>query len=319
MNYTYEIYHFFQSLLSDKWPYSQTKGVFMNKNIKAFSSFSVDDLDKAKKFYGDTLGLKISEESRAGCGSMLTLSLEGGGEVLIYPKKDHVPATFTVLNFVVKDIEKTVKEISAKGVSFEHYEGSDELGIMHDEGPVVAWFKDPAGNFISYMEAEEAVTQDEFKLNHFIPKTKEEVFEYWTRPDLIEQWACPDGMTLKIPKLEAKKGGKYIFEHQAKEGLYLCHGHFSEFIPNEKVVQVDTVQGPDGKLLFSDLECVVEFNSTLTGTEILLTQRGFQDQNSLNECKESWNQCFKKLDDLINNKSFIGTAGEKMSDVRTES
>ena len=86
---------------------------------------------------------------------MLMLSLGGQTEVLIYPKKDHVPASFTVLNFPVENVEDAVKKLSGKGVSFEHYEGADEAGVMHNEGPVIAWFKDPAGNFLSYTEAED--------------------------------------------------------------------------------------------------------------------------------------------------------------------
>lgn len=130
----------------------------MKKSTKPFSSFSVDDLDKAKKFYSEILGFKVEEFTREGCGSMLNIYLDEDTSVLVYPKKDHTPATFTILNIPVEKVDEAVRKLSSKGVSFEHYEGSDELGIMHDEGPVVAWFKDPAGNFISYMEAEETVS-----------------------------------------------------------------------------------------------------------------------------------------------------------------
>lgn len=121
--------------------------------LKPFSSFSVDDLDKAKKFYGETLGLNVKEFNKEGCGPMLKLLLDEDTEVLVYPKKDHVPATFTVLNFPVEKVEDAVKKLSAKGISFEHYEGADAAGIVKDKGPAMAWFKDPAGNFISYVES----------------------------------------------------------------------------------------------------------------------------------------------------------------------
>lgn len=127
----------------------------MTKRTKPYSSFSVDDLEKAKQFYGDVLGLEVKEFSREGCGSMLSLFLDDQTEVLIYPKKDHVPASFTVLNIPVENVEATVKKLSEKGLGFEHYEGSDEQGVMHAKGPVIAWCKDPAGNFVSIVEADE--------------------------------------------------------------------------------------------------------------------------------------------------------------------
>lgn len=117
-------------------------------DVEAFSGFSVDDIPKAKKFYGETLGLKVVEEP-----SGLGLQLAGGGRVFIYPKADHVPATFTVLNFPVDDIEKAVDELAKRGVSFEKYEQTDEKGINRGpEGPDIAWFKDPAGNFLSVLK-----------------------------------------------------------------------------------------------------------------------------------------------------------------------
>ena len=122
----------------------------MLKDSKAFSGFSVDDIPRAKQFYGETLGLNVSEES-AGLG----LHLGGGGEVFIYPKDDHVPATFTVLNFPVDDVEQAVDELTQKGVRFERYEGelqTDEKGIFRGEGPTIAWFKDPAGNVLSVLD-----------------------------------------------------------------------------------------------------------------------------------------------------------------------
>ena len=123
----------------------------MFKDTKAFSSFSADDLKKAKEFYGQTLGLEVSE-TKEGLG----LHIAGGGQVFIYPKPNHEPASFTVLNFPVDDIEKAVDELTARGVRFESYEGemkTDEKGIFRGasrgEGPDIAWFKDPAGNILS--------------------------------------------------------------------------------------------------------------------------------------------------------------------------
>lgn len=119
----------------------------MFKNTKAFSGFSVDDLEKAKAFYAETLGLEI-EELPAG----LSLKIAGGNPIFIYPKPDHTPATFTILNFPVKNIEQAVAELKKRGVQFESYDGTDENGIARGNGPNIAWFKDPAGNFLSVLE-----------------------------------------------------------------------------------------------------------------------------------------------------------------------
>ena len=119
---------------------------------KAFSGFSVDDLGSAKEFYGETLGLNVSEE-----GPGLALRLTDDRSVFIYPKPDHEPATFTILNFRVDEIETTVDALTEGGVKFERYEGTeietDDKGIFRGEGPLIAWFKDPAGNVLSVMEA----------------------------------------------------------------------------------------------------------------------------------------------------------------------
>ncbi|OLT30167.1 glyoxalase [Actinomadura sp. CNU-125] len=120
----------------------------MFKNTKAFSGFSVDDVPAARKFYGEVLGLDVSEEH-----GMLTLHIAGGRDTLVYPKENHVPATFTILNFPVDDIETAVDGLAARGVAFEHYEGrTDEKGIMRENGPLIAWFKDPAGNTLSVLQ-----------------------------------------------------------------------------------------------------------------------------------------------------------------------
>lgn len=123
----------------------------MFKDTKAFSTFSVDDLPKAKDFYGGTLGLDVSDLPQG-----LALNITGGGKVFIYPKPNHAPATFTVLNFPVDDIERAVAELGSRGVSFERYEGplqTDDKGIHRGgQDPTIAWFKDPAGNILSVLE-----------------------------------------------------------------------------------------------------------------------------------------------------------------------
>ena len=122
-------------------------------NSKAFSGFAAPDIGEEREFYTKKLGLKTSQND-----GLLTLHLGGGNNVLIYPKPGHVPATFTVLNFPVDDVDQVVEELSKRGVRFEKYDGpeikTDEKGIMRGNGPTIAWFKDPAGNILSVLEAE---------------------------------------------------------------------------------------------------------------------------------------------------------------------
>ena len=125
----------------------------MLANAETFSSFAVDDLDRAREFYADTLGVKVSE----GPMGVLSLDLAGGCSVLVYPKPEFTPATYTVLNFVVDDVEAAVDELGGRGVKFERYEGfeQDAKGIARDAGgPSIAWFKDPAGNILAVLETD---------------------------------------------------------------------------------------------------------------------------------------------------------------------
>jgi len=122
----------------------------MFKNSKAFGSFSVNDLQKAKDFYGRTLGLEVSQNEEG-----LDLQIGGGNHFFIYPKPNHTPASFTILNFPVQNINETIDMLTRSGVRFEHYDNpvkTDEKGIFRDEGMQIAWFKDPAGNILSVLQ-----------------------------------------------------------------------------------------------------------------------------------------------------------------------
>ncbi|MET0863190.1 MAG: VOC family protein [Nakamurella sp.] len=119
----------------------------MLENARGFSGFSVDDIGKAKEFYAGTLGARVTEEN-----GMLTVHTAGDRDTLIYPKSEHAPATFTVFNFVVDDIDKAVDELTARGVAFEKYDWVDDKGINRQGGPLIAWFKDPAGNILSVIQ-----------------------------------------------------------------------------------------------------------------------------------------------------------------------
>ena len=122
----------------------------MFRDTRAFSGFAVPDTDAAKDFYGGTLGLEVTEED-----DLLALHIAGGRPVLIYPKPDHEPATYTILNFPVDDIDRAVDDLAAAGVEFESYTGeleTDEKGVFRKAGPPIAWFRDPAGNILAVLE-----------------------------------------------------------------------------------------------------------------------------------------------------------------------
>ena len=125
----------------------------MFRTTKAFSGFAVDDLGAARKFYGETLGLDVSEEMGA-----LQLHIAGSSDIFVYPTEDHQPAVFTILNFPVEDIDAAVDELTKRGVKFERYEGfeQDDKGIArptNNEGPSIAWFTDTAGTILSVLES----------------------------------------------------------------------------------------------------------------------------------------------------------------------
>jgi catechol 2,3-dioxygenase-like lactoylglutathione lyase family enzyme len=118
-------------------------------NTKAFSGFAVDDVEQARRFYGETLGLEVTEDH-----GILTLQLAGDRPTIIYPKPDFTPATYTILNFPVDDIDGAVDDLTARGVTFERYDGfdQDDKGIFRGGGPFIAWFTDPAGNVLSVLQ-----------------------------------------------------------------------------------------------------------------------------------------------------------------------
>ena len=124
----------------------------MFANTKATNGFAVDDIEAAKRFYGETLGLGVTVLSEE--FGVTSIQLAGGRDTLLYAKEDFVPATYTILNFEVDDVDAAVDELGAKGVEFERYEGfeQDEKGIARGPGPSIAWFKDPAGNILSVLQ-----------------------------------------------------------------------------------------------------------------------------------------------------------------------
>jgi catechol 2,3-dioxygenase-like lactoylglutathione lyase family enzyme len=119
----------------------------MFKDTEAFSGFSVHDIAAARRFYGDTLGIEVTEEN-----GMLRLHIAGGHPVLVYPKADHEPAVYTILNFPVADIDAAVTELTGRGVTIEKLDGTDPTGVQRQYGPPIAWFRDPSGNWLSVIQ-----------------------------------------------------------------------------------------------------------------------------------------------------------------------
>lgn len=139
----------------------------------------------------------------------------------------------------------------------------------------------------------------EARVIRFFNADKNEVFKYFTRAEFIEQWCTPEGMTLRVPKFEAKLGGSYRYEHTGKDGLFVCDGYLTEFVPNERLASRDNVKGPDGNILYENLEGVIEFRGVGAGTEVSIFQRGFKDEASAHECQVSWSQCLDLLQGMV--------------------
>lgn len=140
----------------------------------------------------------------------------------------------------------------------------------------------------------------ELRIKRTFPLNREELFKYLINPELIEQWAYPEGMTLRIPQYELKNDGHYRFEHSNDKGTYRCDGHFTEIVPNKKLAMIDErISGPDGKTAFENLKCTQILRDASMGTEIEVYQEGFQDEKGVEECRTGWEQSFDHLRILI--------------------
>lgn len=156
---------------------------------------------------------------------------------------------------------------------------------------------------------------EQIQLTKFFLIDRETLFNYFVRADLLEKWAAPEGMTLRIPQFEAKIGGRYRYEHTGQDGVYICTGHFREFDPGRKLVQWDElISKPNGEPLYKSLESSIEFNSKLGGTEVKINQRGLPDEKSAKECEMGWSQSFDKLDELI--RVETGLSSSKKEELR---
>ncbi len=143
--------------------------------------------------------------------------------------------------------------------------------------------------------------QNEVKITRSISLPQEQLITYFTDKNLLERWAAPDGMKLELPIFEAKTGGRYLYEHTGKEGMFSAEGYFVEISPSY-IVQVDqSIKGPDGKVLFENIECQIHFIEDGDETEVNVLAGGFKTQKDANDCKTGWEQCLDHLEALIGN------------------
>ncbi len=144
----------------------------------------------------------------------------------------------------------------------------------------------------------------EFTHSRFFDIGARQLFTFWIRPELLEQWCAPHGMELEVPVFEARPNGRYQFIHRHGNETYDCTGYLKEYEPNQKLVMVDSVMNDKGELLHDKLEATVEFREHDGVTQVILTQTNFSDQSAADDCKQGWLDCFNQLEELIEGKVF---------------
>lgn len=142
--------------------------------------------------------------------------------------------------------------------------------------------------------------KSELRLKKTFPLNREELFKYFTTPELLEQWAYPNGLTLKVPRFNLSPNGQYRFEHTSPQGVFRCDGRFTDIVPQQKLEMIDDlITGPNGKTLYQNLKCTEIFQDANKGTEVEVIQEGFDTEEALNDCKRGWEQSFDHLRILI--------------------
>ena len=141
--------------------------------------------------------------------------------------------------------------------------------------------------------------QKAVEITRTFPAARQKLFRYFVTPSLLEKWAFPDGMTLRVPVLEAKPGGRYRWEHTQNGGTYVAEGHFEELGP-DRIVQIDEeIEDPAGKVLHENLLCAVSFLEQDGSTKVRIEQSGFREQKDADECRQGWEQCLARLEQVL--------------------
>lgn len=147
-----------------------------------------------------------------------------------------------------------------------------------------------------------------FQLAKYFPLDSESLFQFFSKAENLEKWATPEGMTLRIPIFDFVVGGKYRFEHSNQDGTYVCEGEFREITPQKKIIEMDRfVKDPKGKIVHENLACVIDFQENFGGTEIYITQSGFKDENSLEQCRQGWEDSLNLLQEIVASGPNINT------------
>ncbi len=147
-----------------------------------------------------------------------------------------------------------------------------------------------------------------FQITKHFPLDSESLFKFFSHVDQIEKWSAPEGMELKVPVFDFKVGGKYRYEHTSDIGTYVCEGEFTEITPEKKIASVDKwVKSPTGEKIHQNLNCVIDFQENLAGTEVYVSQGGFADEKAAEECKLGWEQCLNKLQEMVAHGPNINT------------
>jgi uncharacterized protein YndB with AHSA1/START domain/predicted enzyme related to lactoylglutathione lyase len=293
-------------------------------NTKAFSSFAVPDLRAARAFYGETLGVRTSEED-----GLLTLHL--AGDVLVYPKPDYQAATYTILNFPVDDVDRAVDELSRRGVRFERYAefSQDAKGIARGEGPPIAWFKDPAGNILSVLQLESAEarrgaagaasepgepvrvttpTDRTIRIERMFGAPREAVWRAFADPEQAAQW-WGRGNRLVVECMEVKRGGHWRFVEHGPDGVHGFEGRFREVSPPERIVQTFEWDGMPGHVVVNDLSLEdLEGGRTRIVITSLFHTSEERDGMLVAGMEQGMNESYAALDRLLASESHAGRA-----------
>ena len=295
----------------------------MFASVNAFSSFAVPDLRAARDFYAGTLGIRTSEE-----GGILTLHL-GDWSVLVYPKPDHQPATYTVLNFPVEDVERAVDELSDRGVRFERYEAfeQDDKAIARGEGPPIAWFKDPAGNILSVLQPESAETRRgatgergkplepgeaarlttptdrTMRIERVFGAPRDQVWRAFTDPERVARW-WGRGNRLAVERLEVERGGHWRFVEHGPEGSHGFEGRFREVSPPSHIAQTFEWDGMPGHVTVNDLS-LEELPGGRTRLVITSLFHTAEERDGMLEAgmEQGMNESYAALDRLLSSES----------------